>query len=179
MAQRDVCQAGIDLVKSFEGIPDGDPTTVNIDPYLDPIQIWTIGWGHAIRQNGRFLKGASDRASAFALYPGGITKAQAVALLAADLMDTGRDVLPLVRVEVNDNEFAALVSFAFNLGIGNLKASTLLRELNEGDRAAAADQFSRWVMAGGVKMQGLVKRRQAERDLFVSPPSAAQEQPHE
>ncbi len=164
MAQRDVCQAGVDLVKSFEGIPDGDPTTVNIDPYLDPIQIWTIGWGHAIRQNGRFLKGPADRAAAFALYPGGITKAQAEALLAADLMDTGRDVLPLVRVELNDNEFAALVSFAFNLGIGNLKSSTLLRELNEGDRAAAADQFSRWVMAGGVKMQGLVKRRRAERD---------------
>ena len=179
MAQRDVCRAGIDLVKSFEGILDGDPATVNIDPYLDPIQIWTIGWGHAIRQDGRFLEGAADRAAAFSLYPGGITRAQAEALLAADLMDTGRDVAPLVGVEVNDNEFAALVSFAFNLGIGNLKSSTLLRELNEGARAAAADQFSRWVMAGGVKMQGLVKRRQAERDLFVSPPSAVQEQTHE
>ncbi len=179
MAQRDVCRAGIVLVKSFEGIPDGDPSTVNIDPYLDPIQIWTIGWGHAIRQHGRFLKGAVDRSAAFALYPGGITKTQAEALLAADLMDTGRDVLPLVHVEVNDNEFAALVSFAFNLGVGNLRSSTLLRELNEGDRLAAADQFSRWVMAGGVKMAGLVKRRQAERDLFVTAPNAAQEQPHE
>ena len=169
MAQRDVSQAGIDLVKSFEGIPDGDPATVNIDPYLDPVQIWTIGWGHAIRQNGRFLRGPADRAAAFALYPGGITRAQAESLLAADLMDVGRDVQPLVKVTLSDNEFAALVSFAFNLGIASLKSSTLLRELNEGDRAAAADQFSRWVMAGGVKMEGLVKRRKAERDLFVTP----------
>jgi lysozyme len=169
MAQRDVCQAGIDLVKAFEGIPDGDPTTVNIDPYLDPIQIWTIGWGHAIRQNGRFLRGTPDRAAAFALYPGGITKNQAEGLLAADLMDVGRDVQPLVTVLLSDNEFAALVSFAFNLGINNLKSSTLLRELNEGDRVAASDQFGRWVLAGGVKMEGLVRRRRAERDLFLTP----------
>lgn len=169
MAQRDICQAGIDLVKAFEGIPDGDSSTVNIDPYLDPIQIWTIGWGHAIRQNGRFLRGSLDRAAAFALYPGGITKTQAESLLAADLMDVGRDVQPLVKVTLSDNEFAALVSFAFNLGINNLKTSTLLRELNEGDRGAAADQFSRWVLAGGVKMDGLVKRRKAERDLFLTP----------
>ncbi|WP_296445495.1 lysozyme [Rhodoferax sp. UBA5149] len=169
MAQREVSQAGVDLVKSFEGIPDGDPTTVNIDPYLDPIQIWTIGWGHAIRQNGRYLRGPGDRAAAYALYAGGITKPQAERLLEADLIDVGRDLLPSVRVPLSDNEFAALVSFAFNLGVNNLKSSTLLRELNEGDRVAAADQFSRWVLADGVKMAGLVRRRQAERDLFMTP----------
>jgi lysozyme len=53
--------------------------------------------------------------------------------------------------------------------VNNLKSSTLLRELNEGDRIAAADQFSRWVLAGGVKMAGLARRRQAERDLFLTP----------
>jgi lysozyme len=61
MAQRSVNQAGLDLVKGFEGIPDGNPETVNIDPYLDPVQIWTIGWGHAIRQNGYYLRGMPDR----------------------------------------------------------------------------------------------------------------------
>jgi lysozyme len=169
MALRSVNQAGVDLVKSFEGLPDGDPATTNIDPYLDPIQIWTIGWGHAIRQNGRFLRGPEDKAAAYALYPGGITISQAESLLQADLIDVGRDMQPLLQVEVSDNEFAALVSFAFNLGMNNLKSSTLLRELNAGDRAAAADQFSRWVMAGGVKMPGLVRRRQAERNLFLTP----------
>ena len=63
-ALRDVPREGIELIKSFEGIPDGDPTTVRIDAYLDPVGIWTIGWGHAITHNGRFLRGAQNKAVA-------------------------------------------------------------------------------------------------------------------
>ncbi len=168
MAQREISQTAIDLVKSFEGIPDGDPTTVNIDPYLDPVSIWTIGWGHALRYGGRFLKGEADRAQMHALYPEGITRNQAEALLHADLIDTGRDVLTLLAVPVNNNEFGALASFAFNLGIGNLRNSTLLKLLNTGDRIGAADQFLRWVRADGKILPGLVKRRAAERSLFLA-----------
>lgn len=168
MAQRDINQAAVDLVKSFEGIPDGDPSTVNIDPYLDPVNIWTIGWGHAIRYGGRFLKGDVDRAQVKALYPDGITKDQAEQLLHADLIDTGRDVLTMLAVPVNDNEFGALTSFAFNLGTGNLRSSTLLRKLNADDRTGAADQFLLWVRAGGNVLPGLVKRRAAERALFLA-----------
>lgn len=168
MAQRDVNQATIDLIKSFEGIPDGDPSTVNIDPYLDPVNIWTIGWGHAIRYDGRFLKGEADRAQVRALYPQGITLEQAEALLHGDLVDTGRDVQTMLGVEVSDNEFGALTSFAFNLGTGNLRSSTLLKKLNANDRAGAADQFLRWVRADGKVLPGLVKRRAAERSLFLS-----------
>lgn len=164
---RDISPTAIDLIKSFEGIPDGDPSTVNIDPYLDPVSIWTIGWGHAIRYGGRFLKGEADRAQMHALYPEGITRAQAEALLHADLIDTGRDVLTLLAVEVNDNEFGALVSFAFNLGIGNLRSSTLLKKLNASDRAGASNEFLRWVRADGKILPGLVKRRAAERALFL------------
>jgi len=169
MPQRDVGQNAIDLIRGFEGIPDGNPSTVNIDPYIDPIGIWTIGWGHAIRADGRFLKGEADRAEVQTLYPDGITVDQAVALLHADLVDTGRDVLSVVVVPLNDNEFGALTSFTFNLGIGNLRSSTLLKMLNTGDRAGAADQFLRWTMAGGKVLAGLVKRRQAERALFLQP----------
>ena len=168
MAQRDISQKAIDLVKSFEGIPDGDPSTVNIDPYLDPVSIWTIGWGHAIRYGGRFLKGEADRAQMHALYPEGITLEQAEALLHADMIDTGRDVSTMLAVPVNDNEFGALVSFAFNLGTGNLRNSTLLKKLNAGDRPAAADQFLRWVRADGRVLPGLVRRRAAERALFLA-----------
>ncbi|MDE2427326.1 MAG: lysozyme [Burkholderiales bacterium] len=173
MALREVNQATVDLVKQFEGIPDGDPSTNNIDPYLDPVNIWTIGWGHAITYQGRFLKGDADRAQVKALYPNGITLAQATSLLQTDLMNAGRDVSSVVTVSLNDNEFGALTSFTFNLGIGNLRSSTLLRKLNAGDRMGAADQFNVWIMAGGKPMPGLIKRRAAERALFLQPVASA------
>lgn len=169
MAMREVNQATLDLVKQYEGLPDGDTGTGNIDPYLDPVDIWTIGWGHAISYQGRFLKGEAGRLQVKALYPNGITLAQAGSLLNGDLMNAGRDVASVVTVALNDNEFGALTSFAFNLGIGNLRSSTLLKKLNANDRAGAADQFGRWVLAGGKPLPGLVKRRAAERALFLLP----------
>ena len=169
MALRNVNQATLDLVQQYEGIPDGNSATQNIDPYLDPVGIWTIGWGHAITFQGRFLKGEADRAQVLALYPQGITMAQAQSLLQSDLMNAGRDVSSVVSVALNDNQFGALTSFTFNLGIGNLKSSTLLKKLNQGDYQGAADEFGRWVMADGKPFPGLVKRRAAERALFLKP----------
>ncbi len=168
MALRSVNQATVDLVKQFEGLGDGNKSTSAIDPYLDPVSIWTIGWGHAITYDGRFLKGDADRAQVQALYPNGITVEQATSLLQSDLMNAGRDVSSVVTVAINDNQFGALTSFTFNLGIGNLKASTLLRKLNAGDYAGAADQFLVWNKAGGQVMAGLTKRREAERALFLT-----------
>lgn len=163
---REINDAGLELIKSFEGIPDGDPETVNIDPYLDPVGIWTIGWGHAIWVNGGFLRGRENRGAAKALYPGGITVAQAEQLLRGDLLDVCRDVESLVEVPLTDNQFAALISFTFNLGTGNLSRSTLLRRLNEGDYEGAAVEFHKWNKAGGRVLQGLVRRRAAESELF-------------
>jgi len=165
---REINPATVNLVKSFEGIPDGDPATVNIDPYLDPVNIWTIGWGHAIRYQNRFLKGAADQALVKSLYPQGITFDQAVALLHGDLVNAGRDVASLVGVPLNDNQFGALTSFTFNLGVGNLSSSTLLKKLNRADYSGAAEEFPRWVRAGGKVLPGLVKRRAAERELFLT-----------
>jgi GH24 family phage-related lysozyme (muramidase) len=168
---RDVPQDAIELIKSFEGIHDGDPTTVNLDPYLDPLDIWTIGWGHAIFVHGAMLRGAANRAAARRLYPGGITLAQAEALLRGDLVDKVRDVLRLVKVPLDDGPFGALVSFAFNCGIGNLGVSTLLKRLNAGDLAAAADQFLVWNKGRRngqlVELAGLTRRRRAERAMFL------------
>jgi GH24 family phage-related lysozyme (muramidase) len=168
---RDVPQEGIELIKSFEGIPDGDPSTVKLDAYLDPVGIWTIGWGHAITYQGTFLRGPQNKGIARALYPGGITLAQAEMLLRGELVNFARDVLRLVKVPLDDGQFAALVSFAFNCGSGNLGASTLLRKLNMGDYAGAADQFLVWNKARKngvlVELPGLTRRRRAERALFL------------
>lgn len=166
---RDINQAGLDLIKSFEGIPDGDPTTVNLDAYLDPIGIWTIGWGHAIRLGNDFLRGAQNKSVARGLYPGGLTMTQAEALLRGDLMDTCRDVEAAVKVPITDNQFGALVSFTFNLGAGNLKKSTLLRLVNEKRFGAAAGEFQKWNKAGGKVLAGLTRRRTAEATLFRLP----------
>lgn len=172
---REITQAGLDLVKSFEGLEDGDPTTVNLDPYLDPIGIWTIGWGHAIWVGNDFLRGANNRRPATALYPNGITRPQAEALLRADLLDTCRDVQTIVTQPVSDNQFAALVSFVYNCGVGNLKKSTLLRLVNAGDDAGAAAEFGKWNKAGGKELPGLTKRRAAEAALFATPEAATPE----
>lgn len=168
---RAINAAGIALVKAFEGILDGDPRTVNLDPYLDPVGIWTIGWGHAIRDvGGSLLRGPSKAARARELYPGGLTLDQANDLLVADLLDAARDVLALVTVPLTDNQFSALVSFEFNTGA--LKTSTLLKKLNASQYQEAAAQFGRWVKGrvhGELKtLPGLVRRRDAERLLFLA-----------
>ncbi|MDO9092628.1 MAG: glycoside hydrolase family protein [Rubrivivax sp.] len=168
---RDVPQEAVDLIKSFEGIPDGDPSTVNIDAYLCPANVWTIGWGHAIMDGGVQLKGAAHKARARALFPGGITRNQAEALLRGDLVPRAASVSRLLKVAVNDGQFGALISLVFNVGLGNFGASTLLRKLNAGDMAGAADQFLAWDKArvnGVLKaLAGLTRRRKAERAMFL------------
>lgn len=148
---------------------DGDPSTVNLDPYADPVGIWTIGWGHAICDgpHRELLRGRDAEERARDLYPGGITLDQAEALLREDMAGAARDVLAVVRVPLTDCQFGALVSFVFNVGLSHFRRSTLLRKLNDGDHVGAADEFRKWVFAKGVLLEGLIRRRKAERDLFV------------
>ncbi len=148
---RHINQAGLQLVKEFEGLakrlPDG-----RIAAYLDAVGIPTIGYGHTQDvQLGHMID---------------VKKAEA--LLLDDLQIAESGVEDLVKVSLSDNQFSALVSFAFNVGTGALARSTLLKHLNRGDYKGAADQFLRWVRAGGRKLPGLVRRRQAERKLFLS-----------
>jgi len=167
---RAINATGLRLVKAFEGAEDGDPTTVNLDPYLDPVGVWTIGWGHAIADpaTGRFLRGPAAESRARELYPGGITFMQAEQLLIADLLDTAVNVSEAVRIPLDSDQFSALVSFDFNTGA--LRKSTLLKKLNAGDLAGAAAEFGRWtkgrVDGRLVTLPGLVRRRRAERRLF-------------
>lgn len=139
---RKVNQAGLDLIKRFEGL--------RLDAYLCPAGVWTIGYGHTGDVK------AGDR----------ITEHQADVILALDVERFEAGVETAVP-GTRDNEFAALVSFAFNLGLAALGGSTLLKKLRAGDRVGAAAEFMKWTHAAGHVLPGLVKRRAAERDLFL------------
>lgn len=143
---------GLALIKRHEGL--------RLSAYLCPAGVPTIGYGHT----GDVKLGMK------------ITEHQADVILALDLERFEAGVSELLRgVEVNENEFAALVSFAFNVGLDNdkdgkaegLGDSSLLRKLRAGDRKGAADEFLKWVNANGKPLPGLVKRRQDERALFL------------
>lgn len=136
---------GISLIKEFEGL--------SLGAYLCSAGVLTIGYGHT----GGVQKG--DR----------ITEKKAEELLQDDLKKFENGVLRLVRVSLNQNQFDALVSFAFNLGVGNLGKSTLLRKLNDRDFKGAAAEFVRWNKAGGRELEGLTRRRNAEAELFSTP----------
>lgn len=137
--------ACIALIKRFEGC--------KLEAYRDSVGVPTIGYGHTKNVH------MGDR----------ITQAEADAFLAQDVKEHADGVLPLLLVQVTQGQFDALVSFAFNLGVGALKRSTLLRKTNDGDKIGASEEFGKWVYAGAQKLAGLVARRRAESQLFLSP----------
>lgn len=126
-------------------------------PYLCPAGRWTIGYGSTFYEDGRpVTKNAPP-----------ITEARALELMRRTLDTFAVKVEQMLRVPVKQHEFDALVDFAYNAGPENLKNSTLLRKLNFCDRAGAAAEFDRWVFAGGVRLAGLTRRREAERRMFL------------
>jgi lysozyme len=159
--------SAINLIRSFEGIADGDPDTVRLDPYLCPADYWTIGWGHVVRgPDGKAIRGRESRSLARAVYPAGITIAEAAVLLADDVRRFSAGIDELVDVKLTDNQFCALVSFAYNCGLGALRTSTLLRVLNEGRHDLVPQQLMRWTKSRGVELAGLKRRRAAEAALW-------------
>jgi lysozyme len=144
-------QAGLGLIKQFEGL--------RLKPYLCSAGVATIGYGSTMYADGRKVT----------LKDAAITESQAIELLANTLGKYEKAVNDYVKVPLTQNEFDALVSFTYNLGAGNLLSSTLLKKLNAGDKAGAANQFEVWNKAGGKVLQGLVTRRAAEKALFLKP----------
>jgi lysozyme len=142
-------QAGIDLIKRFEGFSS--------TPYLCPADVPTIGYGNTRRFDG----------SRVAMDDEPISEADGEALLAHELLSFERSVDKLITAELTQVMFDALVSFTYNLGSGNLQSSTLRMKLNRGHYEGAADEFPKWRKAGGRVLQGLVRRRIAERKLFL------------
>lgn len=143
---------GIALIKGFEGCC----LTAYPDPGTGGAP-WTIGYGWTYPVDGKPIKPGMK-----------IDQATADRLLKTGLVSYENDVLKLVKVKLSQNQFDALVSFAYNVGSRALSTSTLLKKLNAGDIKGAADEFLRWNKAGGKEMPGLTKRRKAERDVFLS-----------
>lgn len=139
-------KAGLALTERFEGC--------SLTAYWDKLaSIWTIGWGHT----------GPD------VHEGLVwTQAQCDAAAMADTATAQHDVCRFVTLaNITQGEFDALVDFAYNAGGGNLEHSTLLRLLNAGDIAGAANEFEKWDHAGGAVVAGLLRRRLAEKAEFL------------
>ena len=144
-----ISPSGIDLICNFEG--------KRLTAYDDGVGVWTIGFGTTVYPNGIKVKKGDT-----------CTEAQAKAYMAHDLKKFASAVNNAVTVPLNQNQFDALVSLAYNIGTGAFSKSTLVKKLNGNDIRGAADQFDVWVNAGGKRMQGLVNRRAKEKALFLS-----------
>lgn len=135
---------GLEMIKHFEGL--------ELNAYQCAAGVWTIGYGHT--------KGVQKGMV--------ISEDTANEMLVEELNEYENYINTLVNVELNQNQFDAMVSWVYNLGGGNLKASTLLKVLNAGDYAGVPAQMMRWNKAGGKVLEGLTRRRQAEADLFAN-----------
>ena len=145
--------AGLAIIKKWESFRS--------KPYLCPARVPTIGYGSTLYPDGRAVR-LSDPA---------ITETQAVEILAATLVkyeDAVRRYTANAKKPLNQNQFDALVSFTYNVGIGNLQTSSLLRLVNAGNFAGASREFGKWIFSKGKKLQGLVNRRADEARLFMS-----------
>jgi len=145
---RQISQHGLEKLKQWEGL--------RTNAYQDTGGVWTIGYGH------------TAAAGTPAPHQGMvITASEAEDILLKDLTQYEAAVENNVKVKLNDNQFAALVSFAFNVGINAFKNSTLLKKLNQGNFDAVPTELMKWTKAGGKKLQGLVNRRRAEGYLWM------------
>jgi lysozyme len=139
----------IDIIRKFEGF--------KAEPYLCPAGVPTIGFGSTRDIDGTEIT----------LQHKSITLQEATNLMLATLVTYEEAVTRYVRVDINQNKFDALVDFAYNAGAQNLRNSTLLKKLNMKDYVGASAEFAKWIYGGGHILNGLVKRREAERNLFL------------
>jgi lysozyme len=163
-------KAGIDLMHRFEGCRNR--------PYLCPAHIWTIGYGHVLYQNQIALPVARTEGKNVPMIRKEMplkpehnrvwSKDEIEALFAKDVALFERGVLRLApSLAGNQGAFDACVSFAYNAGLGNFQRSQIRMRINRGDMEGAAEQFMTWVKGGGKVLPGLVKRRIAEKNLFL------------
>jgi lysozyme len=133
---------GTKILKFFEGC--------RLTAYQDSVGVWTIGYGHT--------KGVHSGMS--------ITQEEAEQMLLTELEEYEGYIEKYVTVPLTQNQFDALVVWVYNLGPTNFRRSTLLKELNSGNYTAAGNEITKWNKAGGKVLAGLVKRREAEAELF-------------
>jgi len=143
----DTSQKGLDLIKEFEGF--------RTDAYLCPANVLTIGYGHTSAAGPPTVKKGMK-----------VTRAKAEQILRDDLQTFENGVERAVKRKLTQGQFDALVSFAYNCGIGALQKSTLLKRVNAGDFDRVPAEFMKWTRAGGRELPGLVRRRRAEARLW-------------
>lgn len=143
---------GLDLIKEFEGL--------RLTPYLCSADVPTIGYGSTFYENGTKVS-LVDKA---------ISRARAEQLLTNTVADFEKKLYPILSgILLNDNQFSALVSFCFNVGVANFKKSTLLKIIRENPNDKdITEQFLRWNKANKKELPGLTRRRQAEAKLYFS-----------
>lgn len=144
---------GIALIKHFEGL--------RLKPYQCSADVWTIGYGHTSVLGTTPKVGPESPP---------ISEAQAETILHRDLGVIEQAINRCVTAPVNQHQYDAIASWVFNLGEANMAASTWLARLNAGDYVGAAEAMTWWNKAGGKVLAGLVRRREAEKALFLEPP---------
>ena len=150
-------QHGLDLLTQWEGC--------ELEVYNDSAGLPTIGVGHLLTKS-ELMSGKITLGGVPVKYSDGLTQQQAETLLGQDLDPTEAAVNNGVKVKLSQNQFDALTSFTFNVGVAAFTSSTLLRLLNQGQYAQVPEQLMRWTRAGGRVVQGLVNRRQNEIKLW-------------
>ncbi|WP_273760417.1 lysozyme [Bartonella sp. ML70XJBT.G] len=145
---RKISKEGFTLIKQWEGL--------HLHAYQDAVGVWTIGYGHTDQVGEPLVLEGMQ-----------ITVAEAETLLQKDLAQFEKTVQEMVEKSLNDEQFAALVSFCYNVGIEAFCNSALLKKLNKGDYEAVPAELQKWVKAGGKRLQGLVHRRAAEAGLWA------------
>lgn len=147
---RPVSDATIEMIKEFESFRE--------DAYKDIAGVWTIGYGNTYYQDGSPVKQGDT-----------VTLSEGTILYHDILNEFAAEVNELVRVELNDCQFGALVSLSYNIGINAFKKSTLLRKVNaDPDDPAIAKEFIRWIRSGGRTVNGLIRRRKKESEFYFS-----------
>ena len=156
-----VSQKCINQIKQDEGVRNR--------PYQCPALLWTVGVGHVIDPNHAKVKLADRKQLPIpASWDRVLSNDEIDEILRKDLNRFEKGVLRLIKVPLTQGQFDALVSFSFNVGLGNLQNSTLRMKLNRGDYEGAAEQFLVWTKAGGKVLKGLVIRRTHEKEMFES-----------
>ena len=140
-----VSKQAIELIKRFEGFKS--------NCYVCPGGYKTIGYGHIVNDN-EFIEEIDEKKGEM--------------LLSIDIEQSRKSVLKFISAELTQGQFDALISFTFNLGGGALQRSGLRRKINRGEHEEVPREFMRWIHAGGVKLSGLIRRREAEVELYLA-----------
>jgi lysozyme len=143
-------QAGLDLIKRWEGC--------KLKAYKDVAGVWTVGYGLTSRAG--FIEVGPDTT---------LTQEEADYYLEKVVADFANKIRPMITAPINENQFSAFVSLAYNIGVGAFKKSSALKRFNAGEVSRVPDAMRMWKKAGGKVVQGLINRRNAEVELFLTP----------